>query len=102
MQYLLCGLNRTGCFLHSLQVSGKTTAVITDSRGGHGPLPLGVPEKTPLVAIITLEEDIVVKHYLLLLSIPWELTHPAAASAKFSGHLVNLPKAHYHFPGPCN
>ena len=50
----------------------------------------------------TTEEGTVTKHHLLLLSLPWELTHPATATVKCSGHLVNLPKAHYHFPGPCN
>ena len=81
---------------------GQTAAVITNSRGGRELLPLEVPEQAPLVAPITSEEGIAIEHYLLLLSLPWELTHPAAATAKCSGHLVNLPKAHYHFPGPCN
>ena len=80
----------------------QTTTVITDSRGGCGLLPLGVPEQAPLVAPITSEEGIAIEHYLLLFSLPWELTHPAAATAKCSGHIVNLPKAHYHFPEPCN
>ena len=77
---------------------GQTTTVITDSRGECGLLPVGVPE--PLVAPITIEEGTVIEQYLLFLSILWELTYPATASAKSSGHLVNLPKAHYHFPGP--
>ena len=81
---------------------GQTTTVITDCRGGHVPRLLGAPEQAPLAVPVTSEEGIVIKHYLLLLSLPWELTHPAAATAKCSGHLVNLPKAHYHFPGPCN
>ena len=81
---------------------GQTTAVITDSRNGHGPLPLGVPEQAPPAVPITSEEGAAIKHKLLLLSVPWELMHPAAATAKCSGHLVDLPRAHYHFPGPCN
>ena len=35
--------------------------VITDSRGGHGPLPLGVPEQAPLAAPITSEEGIAIE-----------------------------------------
>ncbi len=81
---------------------GQATAVITDSRGGLGPLPLEVPEQAPLASSITSEEGIAIEHYLLLLSLPWELTHPAVATAKCSGHLEDLPRAYYHFPGPCN
>ena len=84
---------------------GQTTAVISDSRGGRGPSPGGISKQAPLETPITSEEGIAgiaIKHYLLLLSLPWELTHPGAATAEFSGHLVNLPKAHYCFPGPCN
>ena len=81
---------------------GQTTIVITDSRGWHGLKPLRVPEQNPFVAPITSEEEIAIKHYLLLLSLSWELAHPAATTAKFSGNLVNLHKAHYCFPGPCN
>ena len=73
---------------------GQATAVITDSRDGLGPLPLEVPEQAPLASSITSEEGIAIEHYLLLLSLPWELTHPAAAIPKCSGHLINLPKAH--------
>ena len=78
----------------------QTTAVITDSRDGHGLLPIEVPEQAPPVIPVTSEEGIAIKHYLLLLSLPWELIHPAAATAKCSGHLVNLPKDYYHFLGP--
>ena len=81
---------------------GQTTAVITDSRDSRVPLPLGVPERTPPAVPITSEEGIAIKHKLLLLSLPWELTHPAAATAKCSVHLGDLPRAHYHIPGPCN
>ena len=34
---------------------GETTVVITDSRGGHGPPPLGSPEQEPLAAPNTSE-----------------------------------------------
>ena len=40
----------------------QTTAAITDSRGGHGLLPLEVPEEAPLAAPITSEEDIATEH----------------------------------------
>ena len=80
------------------------TAVITNSRGGCELQPHEVPEQEPLAAPVTSEEGIAIEHYLLLLSLPWELTHPttATATAKCSGHIINLPKAHYHFPEPCN
>ena len=77
-------------------------AVITEAGDNHGPLPLGVPEQAPPAVPITSEEGIAIEHKLLLLSLPWELSHSAAATAKFSVHLVDLPRAHYHFPGPCN
>ena len=85
---------------------GQTTIVITDSRDGHDPLPLGVHEQAPLAAPVTsedtTEEGFVTKHHLLLLSLPWELTHPATVTAKCSGHHLNLPEAFYHFLWPCN
>ena len=80
---------------------GQTTAVITDSRDGHGLLPVGVPEQAPPAVPIISEEGITIKHKLLL-SLPGELTHPALATAKCSGHLEDLPRAYYHFPGLCN
>ena len=64
---------------------GKTTTAIIDSRDGHGSLPIGVPEQAPPAVPITSEEGIAIKHKLLLLSLPWEHTHPAAATAKHSG-----------------
>ena len=89
MQHLLCRLSRTGCFLHGLQVVGQTTAVISDSKGGHGPLPLGIPEQescvVPTTSEGTTEEDTATEHHQLLLSLPWEHTSPAAATAKCSG-----------------
>ena len=81
---------------------GKTTAVITDSRNGHGLLPIGVPEQAPPAVPISSEDGITIEHKLLLLSLPWELTYPHAATAKYSGHLEDLPRAHYDFPGPGN
>ena len=79
---------------------GQTTTFITDSRDGRGLLPIGVPEQEPPVAPIPSEERIAIKHKLLFLSLPWELTHPALATAKCSGHREDLPKAYYQFPGP--
>ena len=83
---------------------GQTTTVISDTRSGHGPPPLGVREQAPLVAPIisegTTEEGTATEHHLLLLSLPWELTHPINATAKCSRQNLNLPEAHYHFPGP--
>ena len=85
---------------------GQTTLLIPDSRGGNGLPPLGVHEQVPLVVLITsegtTEEDIVTEHHLLLLSLPWELTYPATATAKCSRHCLNLPEAHFDFPGPWN
>ena len=81
---------------------GQTTEVVTDSRDGHGLLPTGVAEQAPPAVPVTTEEGIAIKHKLLLLSLPWELMHPAVATAKFSGHLEDQPRAYYHFPRPCN
>ena len=78
----------------------QTTAVIADSRDGHGLLPIGVPEQAPPAVPITSEEGTAIKHKLLLLSFPWELMRPAVATAKCSGHFEGLPRAYYHFPGP--
>ena len=77
---------------------GQTTAFISDFRGELGLSPLGIRDQAPLAVPISsegnTEENVVIEHYLLLLSLSWELTHPAAATAKCSGHLLNLPKAH--------
>ena len=58
----------------------KSTTVISDYRGGHAPLPLGIPEQEPLAAPTTsegtTEEDVVMENCLLLLLFPWEHTHP--------------------------
>ena len=91
-----------GFFMHGLQVAGQTTAVITNSRDAHGLLPIEVPEEASPAVPITSEEGIAIKHKLLLLSLPWELTHPAVATTKCSGHLEDLPRAYHHFPKPLN
>ena len=65
------------------------------TQGGRGLPPLGVHEQAPLAAPVTsedtTEEGFVTKHHLLLLSLPWELTHPTTATAKCSQHHLNLP-----------
>ena len=62
MQHLLFGQREMGCFMQGLEVERQTTTVITDSRGCHGLLPLGVPEQaSPVVPIIS-EEGIAIKH----------------------------------------
>ena len=58
MQHLLWELSSKKCFLSSLQVVGQTTAVISDSRGGHGLPPLGIHEQAPLVAPVISEDTI--------------------------------------------
>ena len=72
---------------------GQTAAVIPDSRGGHGPLPLEIPEQKSLAAPATsegtTEKDITKEHHLLLLFLPWEHTCPSAATAKHSGQCPN-------------
>ena len=55
MQHLLCELIEVGCFR-------QTTPVITDSTGGHGLLPLGVPEQALPVFLVTLEEGNATEH----------------------------------------
>ena len=86
MQHLLHGLSGTGCFLNGCRKQGQTTAVISDSRGGCGPLPVGIPEQKSLVAQTTsegtTEKEIAMEHHLLLLLILWEYTHPATATAQ--------------------
>ena len=59
-----------------------------------------VPEQAPLTFLNISEEGIAIEHLLLILSFPWELTHPAAATSKHSGHIGDLPRAHYDFTGP--
>ena len=48
----------------------QSTTVITDSRGGHGPLPLEVPEQAPLDTPITSEDGMMIENYLVLLLLP--------------------------------
>ena len=79
---------------------GQTTRVITDSRAGHGLLPIGVSEQAPPAVPITTEEGTAIKHKLLLLSLPWELTYSAVATAKCSGYLEDLPRAYDHLTRP--
>ena len=74
----------------------QTAAVITEARYDHGPLPLGVPEQPSPVVPTTSKEGTAIKHKPLLLSPLRELTHPAVATAKFSGHLADPSRAHYH------
>ena len=84
---------------------GQATAGISDTRGGHGQPPLGVyeqaPPLTPVTSESSKEEGTATKHHPLWLSVAWECTHPAAATAKDSWHHLHLPD-HCHFPGPCN
>ena len=72
--------------MHSLQVTGANQRSFTDSSVGHGLLPVGVPEQASPAVPITSEGVTAIKHKLLFFSFPWELTHPAAATAKCSGH----------------
>ena len=75
--------------VRSAHGGGQITPVISDSRGEHGPLPLGIPEQKSLAAQTTSEGTtemaIVTEHHLLLLLLPWEYTCPAADTAKHSG-----------------
>ena len=100
MQHFLWGL-RQGASCLVCRWRGQTTAVITDSRRRPGPLLLGVSEQAPREALVTSEEGTVIKHYLLLLSLPWELTS-CCCHCQMLWHLVNLPKPHSHFLEPCN
>ena len=83
----------------------QTTTVISDSRGRCAPPLLGVSEQAKLAPPITSEgikeEGIATEDHQLFLSLSWKCTHPATTTAKCSGNLLNLPKAHYHFPGLC-
>ena len=62
------------------------------ARDGHGPPSWGVCEQEPSVAPFTSEcgagEGIATKNHPLLLSLPWECTHPAIATDKCSRHCV--------------
>ena len=91
-----------GCFKHGLQVARANHRSYHNSRDSHGPLPSGVPEQAPPEVPTTSEQGIAIEHKLLLLSLSWELRHPAASTAICSGHPEDLPRACYHFPGPCS
>ena len=93
-------------FLHVWSTGGRDKppqlSLMLEMGDGHSLFPLGVPEQVSPAVPITSEEGIVIKHKLLLLSPPWELMDSTAATAEFSGHLEDLPRSYYHFPGPCN
>ena len=57
--------------------------------------------KVPVTSEVGKEEGTAIEHHLLLLSLPWEHTHPAAATAKCSRHCLHTPY-HCYFPGNCN
>ena len=77
----------TSCMIYRQQ--GQSPAAISDTRGGHGPPPLLVCEQAPPVVPVTSEdrkeEDTAIEHHPLLLSLPWEHTHLAAATATCPG-----------------
>ena len=80
--------------------------VIFDSRGGHGLPSLGVCEQAPLAAPTTSEST---QRKALGLNTTHCCSHSPGNSftlplplAKCSGSHLNLPEAHYHFPGLCN
>jgi len=87
------------------QVAGANS-IISDSRSGLGPPLPGVHEQAPPTAPVILEvsreEGTATKYHLLLLSLPWEHTHPAAAIVKCSGCCLHLPEGHCYFPGLYN
>ena len=88
VQHLLHGLSGQGVSYLVYRWKGKTSTVSSHSRVGHSLPPLGVHEQAPFVATITsegtTEEVMMAKHHPLLLSLPWELTYPATATAKCS------------------
>ena len=86
MQHLLFRLSKTDHKCMAYKWWRQNTTVITEARYGHGPLPLGVPEQAPTVVPVTSEDGIAIKHKLL---------------CSHSGHLADLSRVHYHFPGPC-
>ena len=79
---------------------GQTTEVVTDSRDGHGLLPIGVPEQAPPAVPITSEEGIAIKHKLWFISLPWEHIHPADAIPNALGSAQTL--GDYPFPRSYN
>ena len=72
---------------------GQTASVIPGSRGGRGSWPLGTPVQkslaVPTTSEGTTEKDIETEHHLLLFSLLWEHTCPAAATAKHFGQCAD-------------
>ena len=87
--------------------SGGKTPQPSDSRSRCALPPLEGPEEAPSVTPVTTgvsaEEGTATDHHLLLLSLPWEDTCPAAASAKCSGTVYacmgSLPLPRSLLPG---
>ena len=80
---------------------GQTATGISDSRGGHGPPPLGLHEQAPPMVPVTsgfaAKKGTTTEHHLLA-SLPWE----SCCHCQRLGHCLHLPEGHCHFPGPCN
>lgn len=74
--HLLCRLSMMRHFLHCPQLLGQTNKVISDTRDGHGPPPLGIheqiPPEAPVTSEIGTEKHTATEHHPLLLSIPRE------------------------------
>ena len=71
----------------------KTTAVISDSKGGHGLPLLWVHEQALLVACHlkdTTENGIVTENHLLLLSHAWEHTYHCQMLRAVPMHLISV------------
>ena len=101
---------------------GQKTAVITDSRDGHVPLLLGVPEQASQVVVpITSEEGIAIKHmlccshshgssHILLLLLPNALVTfqilleliTTSHDPEARGSLCHLPEVHAYVESPTN
>ena len=104
MQHLLCGLSGQGVSCMVCRWQGQTTAIISDSRDGRGPPPLGTPEQKSLAAPTTsegtTEKDIMTEHHLLLFSLPWNtpaLLLPLPNAQGSAQMLHQCP-----FPGTCS
>ena len=91
--------------LHDLQAAGTNHSSHLRNQRGCSLPPLGICEQAPPIAPITSEvskgEGTATMHHPLLLSLPWEHTCPASATAKCSGPHLHMPD-HCHIPGPCN
>ena len=102
---LIWALRLQGTFAWAKSNGGGNTATsILDSRGGHGPPPLGVHEQAPpmtqVTSRVTTEEGTSTKCHSLP-SLPWECTCHAVATVKGSECCLQLSECHCHFPGPC-